>query len=310
MKRCIIIYNPESGKKGKKIDVKALTERLKKYNYNVEFMATKKQGDAKEYIKKLEDIDLVICAGGDGTLNEVVSGNIEREKKILLSHLPIGTVTDVGKLYGFTKESMTDIDLIFQGKKKNIDVCLINNHPFLYVACFGKYMNVPYDTPRKLKTTFGRLGYFLYALKDIFKKIDKYKMKIEIDGHIEEGEYSYIFVTNTSRVGGFENLYDDVKLDDNMFEVIFCKVQSKLKMIKIFSTLGKKYIKDIPDLTYYRTNNLKIIFDEIPNSSWCIDGEELKHNTNVFEFKIDKSCNMLLPTTNLSKLFDNEKEDL
>lgn len=309
MKNCVVIYNPESGKKKNKINIEKIKKILNDSNYDTNFIATQKKGDAKEIVKNLNGADLVICAGGDGTLNETVTGNMKRSKKLLLSHLPVGTVTDVGKLYGFTKNSVTDLDLMLNGEKKNVDVCLINNNPFVYVACFGNYTNISYETPRKLKKRYGRMGYIFFALKDITKKIKRYKLKYEVDGVNYSGEFAFIFITNTSRIGGIDNIYDDVKLDDNMFEVLFCDVKTKRDLLKTFYSIRTKNIKEIPNVKYYQTNNLKIEFDTIPESSWCLDGEEYKHNNKIFEFTIDKSCYMLLPKVNVSKLFNNKEKD-
>lgn len=309
MKKCVVIYNPESGYKKNKLNINLVNDLLKEYNYDVDFMKTQKKGDAKEFVKNIENIDLAIVAGGDGTLNEAVSGNIERKNKILLSHLPIGTTTDVGKLYGFTKNTKKDLELMMNGESKNIDVGLINNIPFIYVACFGNFTNVSYQTPRKLKKMFGKLGYVLFALKSIGQKIKRYHIIYEIDGIKDEGDFSFIFITNSSRVAGLNNIYNDVLLDDNKFEVALCDVKSKRDLIKTFYEIRTRQIKDVPNIKYFKTDNLKLIFDKIPTSSWCIDGEELSHENKEFIFKIDKSTNMLLPKKNVSKLFqEGEKQ--
>lgn len=303
MKKCVLIYNPESGYKKNKLNIDNIKRILESNGYELSLMATQKSGDAFDFVQKLTAPDLVIIAGGDGTLNEAVSGNIKREHPLLLSHLPVGTVTDVGKLYGFTKDSNKDIMLILDGEEKNIDVGLINNKPFLYVACFGNYTNISYETPRRLKKMFGRFGYFIFAIKSIGQRIKKYNIKYEIDNKKYEGQYSFIFITNSSRVAGLNNIYDDVKLDDNKFEVALCNVKSKRDLIKTFYDIRTKDIKDIKNIDYYQTDNLKIVFDKIPTKSWCIDGEELSHENNTFIFKIDKRSNMLLPKKNVSKLF-------
>ena len=303
MKKCVLIYNPESGKKRKKLKIELTEKTLNQYGYDVTFIKTLKAGDCMNIVANLEHVDLVIVAGGDGTLNEAISGNLMRKDKLLISHLPIGTVTDVGRLYGFTKKITKDLNLMLNGVSKNIDVCLINNKPFIYVACFGNFTNISYDTPRRLKKKFGRFGYILYALKSIKEKIKQYNIQYEIDGIEYNGEFSFIFITNTSRVGGVNNIYQDVLLDDNMFEVAFCSVKNKKDLIKTFYNIKTKDINNISNIKYYRTNNVKIIFDNVPNASWCIDGEELKHNNQEFIFSVDKSSNMLIPKVNIKKLF-------
>lgn len=308
MKRCVIIYNPESGYKKNKVNIDIAKKILSDNDYEVLFMKTTKRGDAKEFVKKLNNCDLVIVAGGDGTLNEAISGNIERKEKLLMSHLPVGTVTDVGKLYGFTKNTEKDLKLMLSGEVKNIDVGLINKHPFIYVACFGNFTNVSYETPRKLKRMFGKFGYILFALKSIGQKIKRYHIKYEVDGISDEGDFSFIFITNSSRVAGLNNIYNDVKLDDNKFEIALCDVKTKRNLIKTFYEIRTKDIKDIPNIKYFKTDNLKLVFDKIPTSSWCIDGEELAHENNEFIINIDKSSNMLLPKKNVSKLFEDSNK--
>lgn len=306
MKKCVIIYNPESGYKKNKLNIEVCQDILSKNDYDVSFVKTEKKGDAQEYIYNMKEADLVIVAGGDGTLNEAISGNIKREKPLLLSHLPVGTITDVGKLYGFTKSTSKDLKLMMDGEIRNIDVGLINNIPFVYVACFGNYTNISYETPRKLKKMFGRLGYFLFALRHVGQKIRSYHLKYEIDNNFYEGDFSFIFITNSSRVAGLNNIYDDVKLDDNMFEIALCNVKTRRELIKTFYYLRTKDINTIPNIQYYQTNNLKIHFSEIPEFSWCIDGEEMNHHDCDFSFNINKKVHMLLPKKNLSRLFKDE----
>ena len=156
---------------------------------------------------------------------------------------------------------------------------------------------------RKLKKMFGKFGYFFFALKGIFKKINSYDIKYIIDNKEYSGKYSFFFITNSSRIGGINDIYSDVLLDDNKFEVAFLNVKSKRSIIKTFYNIRTKNIKDIPNIKYYQTDNIKIIFDKVPVSSWCIDGEELETFNNSFEFEIDHRCNMLLPKKNLVKLF-------
>ena len=258
MKKCVIIYNPESGYKKNKFDINICRKLLNEKDYDVIFMKTSKKGDAYDFVYNMNNVDLVIVAGGDGTLNEAISGNIKRDKPLLLSHLPIGTVTDVGKLYGFTKNTLKDLNLMLDGEIKNIDVGLINNIPFLYVSCFGNYTNISYETPRKLKKMFGRFGYFLFAIKSIGKKIKRYHIKYEIDNKEYEGDFSFIFITNSSRVAGLNNIYDDVKLDDNKFEIALCDVKSKRNLIKTFYAIRTCDIKDIPNIKYFQADNIKL----------------------------------------------------
>ena len=284
MMKCVIIYNPNSGKLSNRDDIKKIYKILENYNYDCEIIYTEYRGHAKEITKKLKDVDLLICAGGDGTLNEVISGNIERKDPILLGHLPLGSVNDVAHMYGMTNNTEKNLVMLLNGVKKNIDVCLINGNPFVYVACIGAYVDISYATPRKLKEKYGRLAYGLYGIKQLSQKLKFFSVN---------------------------NIYEDVKLDDNKFEVLMCDIKNKWDIFKAIYHLKRKDIDKIPMFTYLKTDNLRLEFDEVP-PSWCIDGDELPHDTNIFEIKVNKDNYMLLPEKNIDKLFEHvdEKEDL
>ena len=310
MKKCIVIYNPNSGKLSNRNDIKKIHKILENYGYETKIIYTEYRGHAKELTKKLKDVDLLLCAGGDGTLNEVISGNIERKHPILLGHLPLGSVNDVAHMYGMTNNTIKNIALLLNGVKKNIDVCLINGSPFVYVACIGAFVDVSYATPRKLKEKYGRMAYILYAIKQLKEKMVFHKVKYTVDGTTYEDEFSFFFITNSNRVAGVsvKNILDDVKLDDNKFEVLMLKIKNKWDILKALHYLKRRELNDIPGFTYFKTDNIKFEFDEVP-PSWCIDGDELTHNSKVFEIKINKDNNMLLPSKNVSLLFENKVDE-
>ncbi len=308
MKKCVVIYNPNSGRLTNRVEIKRIYKILENYGYETEIKYTEYKGHAKEMTKDLKNVDLLLCAGGDGTLNEVISGNIERKKPILLGHLPLGSVNDVAHMYGMTNRTIRNIIMLLHGRKKNIDVCLINNNPFVYVACMGAFVDISYATPRKLKEKYGKLAYAIYGIKQLKQNLQFYDVKYTVDGETYNKRFSFIFITNSSRVGGVNNIYNDVKLDDNKFEVLMLDIKSKWDIIKAVHYLTRRELYDIPGATYLKTDNLKLEFDQIP-PSWCIDGDELEHNESTFEIKINKDNYMLLPTRNIDKLFENVDED-
>ena len=307
MLKCVVIYNPNSGKLTNRNEIRKLYKILENYGYETEIKYTEYKGHAKELTKKLKDVDLLICAGGDGTLNEVISGNIERNKQILLGHLPLGSVNDVAHMYGMSNNTQKNLVMLLNGVQKNIDICLLNGNPFVYVACIGAYVDISYSTPRKLKEKYGKLAYIIYGIQQLKQNLQFHKVKYEVNGVTYEKEFSFIFITNSSRIGGVNNIYEDVKLDDNKFEVLMCDIKNKFDIIKSVHYLKRREMNDIPGFTYFKTDRIKLIFDEVP-PSWCIDGDELKHNQKEFEITINKDNYMLLPTKNLNKLFESEEE--
>ena len=310
MKKCVVIYNPNSGRLTNRADIRKIYKLLENYGYDTEIKYTEYRGHAKEMTKKLKNVDLLLCAGGDGTLNEVISGNIERKNPILLGHLPLGSVNDVAHMYGMSNNTIRNIVMLLNGKTKNIDVCLLNNNPFVYVACMGAFVDISYATPRKLKEKYGKLAYVMYGIKQLKQHMQFYNVKYTVDDETYEGRYSFIFITNSNRVGGvkIKDIFDDVKLDDNKFEVLLCDIKNKWDIIKAVYYLKRRELNDIPAFTYFKTNNIKLEFDEVP-ASWCIDGDELTHESKTFEIKINKDNNMLLPSKNIDKLFEHYDED-
>lgn len=307
--KIVVVYNPESGRHNDKKFVKDVRSFLEERNFEVIFMPTKAKGDATQIIKnlKLENISLVLIAGGDGTLNEAISGNVMREERLELAYLPFGTTNDVGHMYGLTKNYKKDLNLLVSGILKNIDICYVNKKPFVYVCCMGNFVNVSYETPRRLKKKYGKFAYVIYALKQIKKSIKSYDLTYKVNGETHRGKYSFIFITNSSRIAGVKGIYNDVKLDDKMFEVALCNVEKKQDIAKVLYEMTTMDIEKIPEIEYYKTNNIELIFNEVPDFSWCIDGEEYKEKTKKFVFTLDNETKMLMPRKNLRKLFNDKR---
>lgn len=305
MRKCVIIMNPQSGKKRKITTYQDFYDILRNYGYETEIIQTKAKGDAKKIIQCLDDnIDLVISGGGDGTLNEIVAGNLARRQPLVVTPLPMGSTNDVGSMYGLEGNVYENLKILLKGQVKKIDVCYINETPFVYVACLGDYINMAYATPRGLKEKYGRAAYFIYGAKQLFNNLNSYHIRYKVDGQEYEGTYSFIFISNSSRIAGQPDVYYDVKLNDNMFEVALANVKNKKELIKLLALVDTMDAKDIPGVIYYQTNNFEIEFLDKLKTSWCIDGEEYKDESNKFIFKVNQNMKMLVPKENLKKLFD------
>ena len=290
MKRVLIIHNPNSGKKKNVYQILERSKNLfERYGFDYNYIETKYKGHAREIVKYLMDVDFVISVGGDGTFNEVVTGNLEREKPLVLSHIPVGTTNDLRSLFGLGKDVYKNIELILKGENKNIDVCLINNQPFVYVAGFGKFVNLSYETPRSKKSRFGYLAYLVGGIKDFFKKVDMYDIEYEIDGKKYSGSYSLGIISNANRIAGIKNFYKDVKLDDDTFEVLFCSISKRRTLLKSLLDFGIYDINKVSGIEMYRTNNLKIKFKTKLKKPWTFDGEKYGSKDNFYDIKINKS---------------------
>lgn len=308
MRKCIIIMNPESGKKRKITTYQEFYDILRNYGYETDIILTKARGDAEKIIQGLDNkIDLVIVAGGDGTLNEVVSGNLQRRKPLVVAPLPMGSTNDVGSMYGLDRSIYENLEIILKGKRKKIDICYINNTPFVYVACLGDFVDMAYATPRELKKKYGKIAYLIYGAKQLLNSLSHYRIRFKVDNKEYEGVYSYIFISNSSRIAGQPDVYYNVKLDDNMFEVALANPKNKKELVKLLAKVDSMDVKDIPEITYFQTNNFEIEFIDELKTSWCIDGEEYKNDTNMFVFRVEQNMKMQIPNTNVGKLFADKR---
>ena len=304
MKKCILICNPNSGKNNKKELVKKFKKILLENDYETDVIFTKYKGNAKKIISEIDYADLVVSLGGDGTFNEIVTGNLKRENKLIVSHIPLGTTNDIGAMFGMGKDPCENLRMVLSGKVKQIDICRINGNPFVYVAGIGKYVNIAYDTPRKMKKKLGYFAYLINAVKSFYSKTKLFEVSYEIDGVKYRGLYSFMLICNASRMGGIEVL-QDVKMDDSKFEVLFSNISTKKDVIKSLLMVKNTDIKNIPGFYFHKTDNLKIIFKKRPDKNWCIDGEELESSNLEYKIDIIKDLRMLVPLKEIDKIFVN-----
>ena len=258
----------------------------------------------KWIVENLPKVDLVMSFGGDGTFNEVMTGNFNRKQKLLLTHIPVGTTNDIGAMLGYNKNILENVKMSLNGVIKKIDIGLINNHPFIYVAGFGKYMNISYETPRELKKKIGKLAYLEEGIKTFFKKTKLYDITYEIDNEKYRGLFSFVLISNANHIAGLKNVYKNVKLDDNQFEVIFCTIKRKKDILKSLYFLSLYDPSKVPGIYFYKTNNINIKINSDDGKDWCIDGEKLKKTpTNIYKITTENNVPILIPTKNVSKLF-------
>ena len=304
MKKCVIIYNPNSGHMHFKKYIPQIKEILLSHNYESEIIPTKYKNHATEIVTKLDKVDLVMSFGGDGTFNEVMTGNFKRKDKLLLTHIPVGTTNDIGAMLGYGKNILDNVKLSLNGVVKEFDIGTINNHPFIYVAGIGKFTNLSYETPRKLKKKIGHLAYIKEGIKTFFQKTKLYDISYEIDGEKYRGLFSLVLISNANHIAGIKDIYKDVKLDDNKFEVVFCNLKKKKDILKTLYFLTMYDTTKVPGFYFYRTNNIKIKINNAEDETWCIDGEKLEKNPNdQYNINITNNIKILIPKKNVKKLF-------
>lgn len=310
MKKCLVVYNPNSGKYNKEVTLPKIEKILNEYDYSVIIEKTKYKGDATSIVANIDKCDLVVSIGGDGTFNEVMTGNFMRKDRIVLCHLPSGTTNDVGAMWGYGKNMLNNLKLALNGKVKRIDICTINDKPFVYSAGFGKFMNIPYETPRELKKRIGHLAYIREGARDFFRKVKLYDITYEVDNEKYRGLFSFALITNANRVAGINNFYKDIKLDDNKFEVLLCNITKLKDIVKTLYFFALYDASKMPGFYFYQTDNIKIKFNSPLKKPLCIDGESFDDMSGSYNIKIDHNVYVLMPKKNINSLFVEKKKKL
>jgi len=223
---------------------------------------------------------------------------------LLLTHIPLGTANDLGTMFGMGKNPINNLKMVLDGKEKTIDICKINDDPFVYVAGLGKFVDIAYDTKRETKKKLGYLAYMINAIKSFNQKTRVFEMEYTVNGETYKGLYSLVLVCNATRMGGID-VFNDVKMDDDKFEVLMTNITSKKDILKSLYLVKTSDITKVPGFYFYRTDNLKIKLKEPPRKNWCIDGEKLKGKKLNYEITIIKGTRMLLPKKELEKIFIN-----
>ena len=271
-KKLLFVFNPKSGKGLIKNYLVDIVDTMVKADYEVTVYTTQAQGDA---IQKVEQesakYDLVVCSGGDGTLDEVVTGMNRSEVERPIGYIPAGSTNDFANSLGIPKDMVKAAYTAVHGKEFPCDVGYFNGDTFVYVAAFGLFTEVSYQTPQHWKNILGHAAYILEGAKRLHD-IPSYIMKVEHDGEVFTDKFIFGMVTNSISVGGFRGMTgEDVKLDDGVFEVTLIKSpQTPLELNEILASLTK--LIDDTDLIYsFKTSELRITTEE--KVAWTLDGE-------------------------------------
>ena len=218
MKKMLFIYNPNAGTGTLKPKLSDVIDTFTKAEYEVTVYPTQKYHDGAEKMQSCaEGYDLIVCSGGDGTLDEVVTGMRMRSYKAPLGYIPAGTTNDFATSLGIPKDILAAADTAVNGVPFPCDVGTFNDDYFIYIAAFGLFTDVSYETKQSMKNILGHLAYVLEGAKRIFN-IPSYKIRVIHDGEEIEDEFIYGMVTNSRSVGGFTGIIGpDVVFDDGEF---------------------------------------------------------------------------------------------
>lgn len=273
MKKALVIINPVSGKKKSRTALFDITESLCKNNYEVCVKTTLRQGHgieiAEKYAKKF---DLIVCCGGDGTVNEVVSGVVKSGTDTVIGYIPAGSTNDFASSLKLETNTKKAIDNMLSKPVSKLDVGMFNDSRYFnYIASFGLFSAVSYKVPQNTKNSLGYFAYVLEALKDL-SSIKPCHVKITSKEKTTEGDYIFGTVANSTSVGGIMHFKsDEVDMNDGLFEIMLVKNPTDPAQLSkiIFSMNASDFSGEM--FEYFHTDKVSFEFEEpIP---WSLDGE-------------------------------------
>ena len=289
-KKLLLIVNPCSGRAKMHTELLKVVEILSAADFAVTVYPTKCRGDATEYVLKLSqnDYDTLVVCGGDGTLNEVITGIMQAGLDTPLGYIPSGTLNEWSSGLKISRNIETAAKDITKGKKIKLDIGKFDDKYFSYTASFGAFTSASYSAPQDIKNILGQAAYFFEGVKSL-ANIKPYKLKLTHNNGSVEDEYLFGAISNSLSVGGIVK-YDKsaVELNDGKFEVLLIKNPDNiLKLQPIVDGILKREF-DREGIVFFKTDSLTVETKE--SLSWTLDGEFAETNG---EFKVSNLHNAI-----------------
>lgn len=271
-KKMFFVYNPKAGKAQIRTKLSDVLNVFAAAGYEMTVLPTQKRDDARLAVaNRSRDYDLVVCSGGDGTLNETVTGMIQSGFMTPIGYVPAGSTNDFGGSLALPKNVVRAAETIVDGRDFLCDVGSFNRDVFVYIAAFGLFTDVSYETPQDFKNVLGHTAYILEGMKRI-ANARSFKMKVCYEGKEVRGDFLFGMITNSVSVGGFKNITGkNVQLDDGLFEVTLIKrPKNPVDLNNIMVALLNRDA-DTDALYSFRTAELTL--ESTEPVKWTLDGE-------------------------------------
>ena len=312
MKKLLFVYNPRAGKEMLKPRLSDVLDIFVKAGYEVTVHPTQAYRDAYYQIKEYEvgKYDLIACSGGDGTIDEVATGMMKRREMgkdvVPVGYIPAGTTNDFAKSLHIPRKPLAAADNAVKGVPFPCDIGKFNDSVFVYIAAFGIFTDVSYETDQAVKNVLGHMAYILEGAKRIFN-IPSYKIKVEHDGEVIEDEFIFGMVTNSRSVGGFSNMVGkNIVFDDGLFEVTLIKPpKNPIALQEIIAAL---LIEQVDTKHMYTFKTKKITFDSVEEIPWTLDGEFGGEQDYVEIENVQKAMEIMVPENHVLELSEQKNK--
>ncbi len=281
MKKALFILNPHSGKGQIRNYLLEIVDILVKDGYEVTVYPTQEQGDASRAMReRKKSYELIVCSGGDGTLDEIVTGMMQSGFKTTIGYIPAGSTNDFANSLRIPSTMKKAAETVVNGTVFSCDVGRFNDDVFVYIAAFGLFTEVSYGTRQEMKNMLGHMAYLLEGVKHL-QNIKSYHLKVTSvsengETTVIEDNFVYGMVTNSYSVGGFKSIAGNVfkgkiALDDGLFEVTL--IRTPKNPMELNSILAALAIQNIDTQYMYSFKSGRLVIESEEEIAWTLDGE-------------------------------------
>ncbi len=292
-KQLFLIINPTAGKKKA---VKHLTDIISVFNradYATNVYVTTCRGDAVTAVKRFgNSADLIVCCGGDGTLNETISGVIEAGIHKPIGYIPAGSTNDFASSRHLSVNVIEAAKQIIEGKGVCYDVGKFADRYFSYIASFGAFTKASYSTPQSVKNVLGHMAYALEGIQELLT-MRKLHVRMELDDEVIEDDYIFGAVCNSTSVGGILTLKPEtVDMSDGEFEILLIKApKDMVELHECIKALNKQNY-DSRMITFRKSSKIKVISSA--DMAWSLDGEKAEGAEEIYIENLHKRIELVL----------------
>ena len=292
MKRMLFIMNPYSGQRKASKYLADIILMFNSAGYEVLIHMTRESGDAtKITARQAKDVDIVVCCGGDGTLNATITGMMQAQVDIPIGYIPAGTTNDFASSLRLSTNIMQAAQDIVEGHPVAYDVGKFGDRYFSYVASFGAFTKASYAVPQTIKNALGHTAYVLGGISEL-SQIRNEHIRMEIDDQVVEDDFLFGAICNATSIGGIITLNSNqVDMGDGKFEILLIRAARNLTEIGdcIQAVQSQKY--DCGMITFRSAKKIRIFAD--PNMPWTLDGEREEGHAEVMVENIHRAVRII-----------------
>lgn len=295
MKKMLLIVNPRAGMGKIKNSLLGVIQVLSDAGYEITVMPTHKPLDATKIAESADSsYSAVVCCGGDGTLNETITGLLHNKNNFVLGYIPCGTLNEWSSGLHIPKNIIKAAKVVAEGNSVTIDIGKFNDRFFAYTASFGAFTESSYSTSQDAKNLLGNVAYLFGGIKSL-SNIKPIPLEIETNGETYKDEYIFGAITNSLSVGGVVKFdKTKIKMNDGLFEVLLIKNPSNLiELQKIIDAILRKDLENKKNIEFLKVSSLKI--KSVSSLDWTLDGEHAVSGTETVIKNIPNRINIFLP---------------